>query len=62
MELKSITVTVRQLMDEDMWDKFCDIKGWSVWIVNEGLMDEDEEVCISGEELKRMGVKINCLP
>jgi hypothetical protein len=32
------------------------MRGWNVWCVNEGLMDSSEEITLTEEEAKKLGV------
>ena len=45
-----IIITAEELLDSEIWDKFCDLRGIDKWAVNEGLMDYDEEFILSEEE------------
>ena len=49
-----MTTTIRDIMDAGWWAKFCDLRGWSVWCVNEGRANSDDEVAITGVELKAL--------
>lgn len=42
--MTEVTMTVRQIVDLGLWDKVCDYKGWNSWILNEGRIDENEDV------------------
>lgn len=37
-------VTVRELIQLNLWDKYCDDTGMNIWAVNEGLIDKDVEL------------------
>ena len=50
-------MTPRELMDMDLWDKYCEISGISV--VNEGLLDSADVFPINEEDMKKMGLEIN---
>lgn len=39
-----IKMTASELIDAGYWDEYCEITGTTVWAVNEGLMDGDEEI------------------
>lgn len=43
------TLTVRQIIDLGLWEKVCDYKGWSYYILNEGRIMEDELVTFDSE-------------
>lgn len=44
-----IKVTARELLDSGLWDKYCDESGMNEYAINEGLMDDLDEVEISLE-------------
>lgn len=54
-----IIMTIKELMDKDIWADVCDIRGWNVYAVNEGLLDMDEGVYLSEEEMEKLGITIN---
>ena len=58
MELKSITLTAQELLDIGIWEEFCDVRGWNVYAINEGLIDAEEKICLSEEELKQLGITV----
>jgi hypothetical protein len=41
-----VTTTLERIMDSGSWNKFCEWKGWSPLIVNEGQASEDEIVSL----------------
>lgn len=47
----SFNIEVKDLFSNDLWDLVCEIKGWNPWILNEGLIDENEIVEIKYESL-----------
>ena len=51
-----IIVTVREVLDNGIWDKLCDLKGINVWAVNEGLIDDTEEIILNEKEAKLLGI------
>lgn len=53
----TITMTLSEVLDRCWsWDYFCEIKGYSVWAVNEG--GGDVEVNLTEDELKIFGIKL----
>lgn len=50
-----IVVTAREVQEKGSWDRFCEMKGLSVWCVNEG-MSSDEEFTVTEEEAKELGL------
>lgn len=55
MKLK-VTITAEEAIDRGIWDSICELKGYSVWCVNEGQMDSDHEISLTEAEAKRLGV------
>jgi hypothetical protein len=53
-----ITLTLGEIMDKGLWDKFCELKEWNVWCVSEGLAEVSETVDLTMEECERLGLKI----
>ena len=51
-----ISMTVRELIDKDLWEMVCHIKGINLYAVNEGVMRSDERIAFSTEEAKRLGI------
>jgi len=51
-----IVVTARDLLDRGVWDQACDLLGLNVWAVAEGLMDSDDEVTLSEEQARKLGL------
>lgn len=50
-------ITPNQLMNIGLWNKFCEMRGYNPWCVNEGLMRSDEQVSLTETEaLALMGV------
>ena len=49
-----LIITAREALDKGVWDKLCDIKGWDVWAINEGLMDSDEEITLTDDEAREL--------
>ena len=58
MKLKSITLTAQELLDSGFWEEFCAVRGWNVYAINEGLIDMDENIHLSEEELKQLGITV----
>lgn len=42
--MAKISLTVKQIMNLGIWDKVCEYKKWNPYILNEGLIDENEIV------------------
>ena len=50
-----IFVTARWIMDNGYWEKFCEVAGYSVWAVNEG-MDDTELLPLTEEQAIEIGI------
>lgn len=37
-------ITVRELMDLGLWERYCKDTGTNEWALNEGLIDENKEI------------------
>jgi hypothetical protein len=51
-----ITITAHGALQRGIWDDLCDMKGWNVYAINEGLMDSDDEIELSAEEATKLGL------
>lgn len=51
-----LILTIREIMDRGLWDKFCDLRGWNPWIVNEGLAESNEDVILTDDEQRQLGL------
>jgi hypothetical protein len=51
-----ILITASEAIESGVWEKICRQKGWNEWAVNEGLMDSDEEISLTEEEAKELGL------
>lgn len=51
-----ITVTVEEICDKGLWMEFCRLHGWNEWAINEGRVSSDEEVTLTLEEAKQLGL------
>ena len=51
-----IILTANELLDRDIWDEFCEMRGINPWAVNEGLMDSDEEFTFTEKEAEELGL------
>ena len=45
-------ITARELFALGLWDKFCEETGTNEWAVNEGLLDDEEELTWKLKSLK----------
>ncbi len=44
-------ITANRLIESGQWDKFCELRGWNPWIVNEGRLDGDEDLRLTSNEV-----------
>ena len=51
-----IIITASEAINRGIWDELCELRGWNVWIVNEGLIPSDEEITLTEEETKKLGL------
>lgn len=51
-----IIITVREALDRGIWLELCDLKDWNEWAINEGMMDDTEEITLTEEEAKKLGI------
>lgn len=51
-----ISVTASEAIDRGLWDQLCEMRGWNVWIVNEGRMPSDEVINLTEDEARKLGL------
>lgn len=51
-----IVITAGEALNRGMWEKICDLKGFNVWAINEGLLDESYEIILTEEDAKKLGI------
>ena len=52
------TTTFKYILENADWDKFCEIKGYNPWMLNEGLATGDEETILTFKEAEQVGMSI----
>ena len=52
----TVTITPSELIDCGLRDDLCRLRDWSPYIVNEGLMPDDEEIVLTEEEARGLGL------
>lgn len=50
-----IEFTFREILWHGCWDKFCDVKGYNPWMINEGT-DGNDTVVLTVEEIRQFGL------
>jgi hypothetical protein len=51
-----IGITIREIFDMGKWKRFCSLKGWNEWCVNEGRVKLDDIVILSEEQARDLGI------
>ena len=51
-----ITCTFRDILNTSYWDEFCEAYGYSPWMINEGLADDEETISITFAEARKWGI------
>jgi hypothetical protein len=54
--MMKIVVTLREVLNNYDWDKFCEMRGLNPYCINEGLADGDDEVTLTQEEAQELGI------
>ena len=52
----TVRTTPRELLDLGLWEAACEEIGWSVYILNEGLIEDDHIVSLTWEQATRIGL------
>lgn len=52
----NIIITVREALEEGIWDDLCDLKDWNVRVINEGVMDGSEEITLTFNEARSLNL------
>lgn len=51
-----IKITIRELMDRDIWLQACEMTGTSQWVVNEGYADSSELITLTYSQARELGL------
>ena len=51
-----LIITAEEALNKGIWDKLCDLKGINVWAINEGMMDSTDEIALTEEEARELGI------
>lgn len=51
-----ITLTAEEMLNRGLWDMFCELRGISVWAINEGQVDSKEKFTLTEEESRKLGL------
>jgi hypothetical protein len=55
-EVVTITITAREALDRGIWDDLCELKGFCIWAVNEGLMESSDSISLTEDEAEQLGL------
>ena len=55
-ENNTYTFSFRFIMENYNWDRFCELKGYNPWFINEGLGSKDETTILSKEQCVILGI------
>jgi hypothetical protein len=53
----TVAITAREALDLHVWDALCALKGINEWAINEGMMDVNEEITLSLDEVQQLGLQ-----
>jgi len=53
-----IVTTPHELMELRLWERYCDLHDTNMWAVNEGLLGPDDEITLTAEEAKELGLTV----
>jgi len=53
-----IITTPNELLDKDLWTKYCQLKQWTYHLISEGQIDGEERLELSLEEWIKIGGKV----
>lgn len=56
-----IIITAREALEEGLWEDICDLKGWNVWAMNEGMMKPNKEITLTEKDMEKINYKLNIL-
>lgn len=51
-----IKLTVKEILDKNLWEEFCRVKGINEWSMNEGIMSEYDVFEFTEEEAIQLGL------
>ena len=47
-----IVLTVRELLDRDIWEAVCELKGINPWALKKGLLEDAERITLSEKDAR----------
>ena len=54
----SINLTLRKILEDYDWDKYCEITGTNPWCINEGRATGDEVVELTVDQAREIGIHL----
>jgi len=51
-----VTITGREALDKGIWTQLCDLLGINEWAINEGLLDREEEIILTEDQARLLGL------
>lgn len=51
-----LIITAREALDKRVWDKLCELKGINRWAIHEGQMDDSQEITLTEDEARSLGL------
>ena len=51
-----LIIKAGEALDYGWWERICDLKGINVWAINEGLMDREDTIELTSEEMEKLGI------
>jgi len=52
----TVTVTGSEALDKGIWTNLCALLGINEWAINEGLMDGEEEIILTEDQARILGL------
>lgn len=51
-----IVITAKEALEKGIWEDLCKLKGYCVYCIKEGKMPSDEEIALTEQEAKELGL------
>ncbi len=49
-----VIITGREALDKGVWIALCELLGWNEWAINEGQMEETEDIILTEDEARKL--------
>jgi hypothetical protein len=53
-----LVLTAREALDRGIWTQLCELKGLNQYAINEGMMDDSQEIELNDAEARELGFGI----